>query len=46
MSPKFELVKRYYESGLWSKARVLNAVGKWITEEEYILIVGVEENQE
>ena len=46
MSIKFDLVKRYYDEGLWSKARVRNAVGKWITEEEYALIVGVEETQE
>lgn len=46
MSPKFELVKRYYDSGLWSKERVHNAIGKWITEEEYILIVGYDESNE
>lgn len=39
MSPKFELVKRYYDEGLWSAERVRNAVGKWITQEEYELIV-------
>lgn len=32
---KFEKVKEYYDRGLWSKKRVHNAVGKWITEEEY-----------
>lgn len=40
MSDKFELVKGYYDSGLWSKQRVRNAVGKWITAEEYALITG------
>ncbi len=41
MSRKFELVKRYYDQGLWSKARVRNAVVKeWITAEEYELITG------
>ena len=40
MSKNFEKVKRYYEKGLWSKARVHNAVGKWITEEEYQQITG------
>lgn len=41
MSKKFELVKRYYDQGLWSKARVRNAVVKeWITAEEYELITG------
>lgn len=41
MSKKFDLVKRYYDQGLWSKARVRNAVVKeWITAEEYELITG------
>lgn len=41
MSKKYELVKRYYDQGLWSKARVRNAVVKeWITAEEYQLITG------
>lgn len=41
MSKKYELVKRYYDQGLWSKARVRNAVVKeWITAEEYELITG------
>lgn len=40
MSKKFELVKQYYESGLWSIERVHNAVGKWITAEEYEIITG------
>ena len=40
-SPKFELVKRYYDSGLWGKAAVRNAVVKgWITPAEYELITG------
>lgn len=44
MSPKFELVKRYYDEGLWSEQRVHNAVGKWITLEEYYLIIGEEQS--
>ena len=40
MSAKFELVKNYYDSGLWSITRVHNAVGKWITAEEFELITG------
>ena len=40
MSDKYELVKGYYDRGLWSKARVHTAVGKWITAEEYKLITG------
>lgn len=43
MSPKFEKVKSYYDSGLWNKTRVRNAVVKgWITSEEYLLITGEE----
>jgi len=39
-SPKFQLVKDYYDSGLWSKQRVYNSVGKWITAAEYEEITG------
>ena len=39
-SKNFEKVKGYYESGLWNKERARNAVGKWITAEEYAEIVG------
>lgn len=38
---KFEKVKYYYDNGLWSVERVRNAVvKKWITAEEYEIIVG------
>ena len=41
MSPKFNKVKGYYDSGLWNKTMVKNAVKKgWITAEEYQSIVG------
>lgn len=30
-SLKFDIVKKYYESGLWTKKMVENAVGRWIT---------------
>lgn len=41
MSSKFNKVKSYYDRGLWSKARVREAVvHEWITAEEYELIVG------
>ena len=40
-SPKFELVKSYYDLGLWDADRVRNAVGKWITQEECDEILGV-----
>lgn len=39
-SKNFEKVKNYYENGIWTKSMVLNAVGRWITEEEYYEIVG------
>ena len=40
-SKHFEKVKNYYDTGLWNKTRVRNAVIKnWITEEEYEEIVG------
>ena len=41
-SKNFEMIKAYYDSGLWSKERVYNVVGKknGITEEEYHEIVG------
>lgn len=45
MSKNFEKVKKYYDEGIWNLARVYNAVGKWITPEEYKEITG-EEYQE
>lgn len=42
MSKNFEKVKEFYENGLWSIARVRNAVGKWITEQEFEKITGEE----
>lgn len=41
MSKKFAKVKRYYDSGLWKKTMVADAVKKeWITAEEYQIITG------
>ena len=41
MSKKYNLVKKYYDQGLWSQKRVHDAVDKnWITAEEYKLITG------
>lgn len=40
MSKNFEKVKSYYNNGIWSKERVYNAVGKWITKKEYKDITG------
>ena len=40
-SPKFELVKEHYDSGMWKKKAVRNAVVReWITAEEYEEITG------
>ena len=39
----FNLIKKYYDKGLYTKEMVYNFVVKGvITEEEYFLIVGVE----
>ena len=44
MSPKFRKVKGYYDANLWNQQMVRNAVIKgWITEEEYALIVKMED---
>lgn len=43
MSKKYNLVKKYYDSGFWNKEMIRNAVDKeWITEEEFKRIVGDE----
>ena len=39
-SKNFEKVKRYYEHGMWSLRRVYQAVGRWITAEEFEEITG------
>ena len=40
-SPKFEMVKQYYDNGFWGKKKVRNAVVKnWITAAEFEEIVG------
>ena len=40
-SKNFEKVKGYYDNGLWSKAKVRDAVVKgWITAAEYKEITG------
>ena len=40
MSAKYEMVKKYYDKGLWTKQQVYNAVGRWITADEYQEITG------
>lgn len=39
-SKNFEKVKKFYKMGIWSEKMVWNAVGKWITPEEYKEITG------
>ena len=39
-SEKFEKVKNFYNMGLWNRIKVYNAVGKWITQDEYYEITG------
>ncbi len=39
-SKKFDKVKGYYDNGLWGNRKVYNAVGRWITAEEYKEITG------
>lgn len=40
MSKKFKLVKEYYDNGVWSIKKVHDAVGRWITVEEFEIITG------
>jgi hypothetical protein len=42
MSKNYAKVKGFYETGLWSIRKVHDAVGKWITPEEYAEITGEE----
>ena len=43
MSKHFEMVKNYFDKGLWSITRVRNAVIKgWITAEEFKMITGTD----
>jgi uncharacterized XkdX family phage protein len=40
-SKQYEKVKKYYDDGMWTIARVKNAVIKgWITEDEFREITG------
>lgn len=41
-SKNFSKVKQYYELKLWNLAKVVAAVGKWITEAEYKEITGLD----
>lgn len=37
---KYEKVRNYYKNHLWTLDQVRNAVGKWITREEFEEITG------
>ncbi len=39
-SKNFNKVKKWYDEGMWTKSMVHDAIGRWITEEEYVEIVG------
>lgn len=41
-SKNYEKVRNYYKRRLWDIGQVRNAVGKWITKEEYREITGEE----
>ena len=44
-SPKYEMIRDYYDQGLWNEKKVRNAVVKgWITPEEYKEITGNDYN--
>lgn len=40
-SKHYEEILGYYNGGYWKISRVWNAVGKWITEDEYYEITGI-----
>lgn len=40
MSKNYKKVKNFYSKKLWNKKMVWNAVGRWITAEEYKEITG------
>lgn len=42
MSKNYSKVRMYYIKKLWTKKQVYDAVGSWITEQEYKLITGEE----
>lgn len=45
-SKNYEKVKKLYKMGIWSEKMVWNAVGKWITPEEYKEITGEDYSKE
>lgn len=45
-SKNYEKVKKFYKMGIWSEKMAWNAVGKWITSEEYKEITGEDYSKE
>lgn len=45
MSKYYNKVKLFYDKELWSLDMVCNAIGRWITEEEFIKITGKENDE-
>lgn len=45
-SKNYEKVKKFYKMGIWSKKMAWNAVGKWITQDEYKEITGKDYSKE
>lgn len=41
MSKNFDKVKEFYDVGLWSLGMVHNAVERWITAEEFLVVTGM-----
>lgn len=41
-SLRFDTVKKHYDNNAWDKSQVADAVGRWITAEEYQSITGEE----
>lgn len=39
-SKKYQNVKNLYDTNMWNKLQVYNAVGRWIRSDEYEEIVG------
>ena len=44
-SAKFILVQNYFSQGLWNKKMVVDAIGRWITEDEATEIIGTDADE-
>lgn len=40
---KPQKIKKWYKEGLWTRQQVLDAIGKWLTEEEAEEILSTDE---